>query len=262
MEPVMNEVALVEKILLTKKLGSKPTDTLSKIARYYRMSGEKPKQIRAGLEAFILQCEPRASIPKWEGRIDSAIKNSDRPLVQIESLPIYSKELAVVNNIKSAQLQKLAFSLLCYARFSDIKRGKSDHWVNNPTGDLASSAMIKKPSREVELMLNTLYSMGLIKFSRRVDSHSICVLFLNDEDVDDRVVYEVKDMRNLGLQLRAANGDTNLFICENCGIMTPVRNTIGRRRKYCDNCAQAVKIQQTVNHAMETRRRMRESTNA
>ena len=68
MSIVLNEHYAAEEAIKNKSLGKKPSETLGRIARYYidEYNITDKKAIRKKLDSFLLQCDPTASIPKWQ----------------------------------------------------------------------------------------------------------------------------------------------------------------------------------------------------
>lgn len=81
------------------------------------------------------------------------------------------------------------------------------------------------------LMMNDLYSLGLIGYSKLVDNINVSVKFIDDNS--DIVLY-ISDFRNLGFQYLKYTGDTSFTECESCGL---VMKRTSNRLKYCPDCA-------------------------
>ena len=74
---VLNEKACAEYALENLILGSKPTETLGRVARYYYSIGYKKKEIGSLLEDFMLKCDPTINIVKWQATIDKQVSSAD-----------------------------------------------------------------------------------------------------------------------------------------------------------------------------------------
>ena len=73
MSIVLKENEWAEKMIISSELGKKPSETLRRVARFYLDKGFPISDVRRKLEAFIIQCNPVASLPKWSTTIEYAI---------------------------------------------------------------------------------------------------------------------------------------------------------------------------------------------
>lgn len=164
--------------------------------------------------------------------IDRYSNTADKyTLVEIESVPVTQGELDTIERITSKPLRRLAFTLLCIAKFYNMSRPKNNNWTNKPDKEIFKLANIQTPSMRQSLMLNDLYALGLIGYSKLVDNVNICVKFI---DNDSKPVLYISDFRNLGYQYMRYTGDTSFTECESCGLI--MRRT-SNRLKYCPDCA-------------------------
>ncbi len=249
---VLNEIDWARDALQSNSLGNKPYETLCRIAKYFLHDGYTKQKVRKEMESFILRCDPKASIPKWSETIDYAIKYAMKhPAVEIDGVRITKKEMKKIDEIQGKQIKRLAFTLLCLAKYYDIVNPNGDHWVNSEDNEIMRMANISTSIRRQSDMFHQLWKLGLIQFSRKVDNTNVRVLFVDDSD-DTALI--VTDFRNLGYQYLMHHGDP-FFICENCGIVTKIKHPeAGRRQKYCPNCAKEIQLQQIVNSVMQKRK--------
>jgi len=92
-------------------------------------------------------------------------------------------------------------------------------------------------------MMYDMKECGLLKFSKRVDSLSVQVLFLYP---DSPVVLHISDFRNLGNQYHMYYGESYLQ-CAQCGLTIKRKNNT---HKYCLNCAAEMYIKKSVESVM------------
>ena len=92
------------------ELGRHPFETLTRVAKYYLEVERQDKQAaRSLLDVFLLKCNPSASVIKWEGTMDSAIKFAVKHgAVNIDYIPVSDREMETIKGIKGAQAQRLA----------------------------------------------------------------------------------------------------------------------------------------------------------
>lgn len=246
---VLNEKAWAQQALTSHQLGKKPSETLLRLAKYYLAEGCGKAETKRRLATFLLQCDPSASTVAWSDRLERAVKTAVKyPIINIDSVKITEPEIHTIRGIKSKQLQRLAFTLLCLAKYWDILNPSNQHWVNTPDSDIGHMANIKTSVRRYTSLYSQLRDLGLIRFSARVDSLNVQVCFIQDGDT----ALEIRDYRNLGYQYLRFCGEP-FFECACCGITCKVRSTTGRRQKYCEKCAEEVKIRQSADSVLRRR---------
>lgn len=236
---ILNEKGYVEKLIKDKDLGVTPMKTISLIARYYRSMGFKPKQIREEIEHFLLRCDPDANLIKWSNNIEKAINRSkNKPLSEIESIPITQAEIDVCRQVGTNAYQRVLFSMLCLAKFHLIESGHEGGWVNASMRDVFSAANVKTAKKRQGLMVGKLSETGLIRLSRRIDSTNVQVTFI---DRNGDPVLEIDELRDLGYRYeRFIYGDKDYVQCAVCGKVFKVQPHKGSYRKYCKACSEEV----------------------
>lgn len=249
---VLNELDWAYDAIQSRKLGNKPYETLLRVAKYYAHDGYSKRNIQKALEGFVLSCDPKASIPKWSKTIDYAVKGAlKHPAVEMDGINVTKNEMKTIKALPGKQIRRLAFTLLCLAKFFDGANG-GDHWVNCEDSEIMRLANISTSIRRQSSMYHQLWKLGLIQFSKKVDNTNVRVLFI--DEAEDDVVLNVTDFRNLGYQLLMYDGEP-FFKCERCGITTKIRNpSVGRKQKYCPSCATEMYIQQSINSVMRKRK--------
>ena len=248
---VLNENEWAEEMIKAQSLGDNPFETICRVARYYIDEGYDTGRTKSKVEIFLQQCDPNISIPKWDATIDMAIKRaSKRPAVNIDSIPVFKEELDVINSIDGKPIKRLAFTLLCLAKYWSIVNDNNTNWVNTSDIDIKKMANIRTSISRESDMYRRLRELGLIAFSKKVNNLNVRVLFCGGTEE----VMSITDFRNLGNQYLMYCGEP-YYKCQNCGIVTKLKYTGGGSRpKYCSECAYKLKIQLTVNSVMRRRR--------
>ena len=247
MSLVMNENEWARDMILRRDLGNKKFETLTRVARYYLESGFSKREVRRLLDAFVVQCDPEASLPLYAEMLDSAIKSAlKRKSVNIESIGVTAKELKEIAKSDQRQSRRLAFTLLVLAKYYDQFKPNNDHWVGTKDSDIMKMANISTSIKRQSAMYNHLNKLGLVQFSKQVDNISTRVTFVDDGDP----VLVITDLRNLGYQYMKYCGEDLYFVCENCGITDKRRTVRGRNQKYCIDCATKIRTKQNVDAVM------------
>ena len=253
MSIVLNEHYYAEQAIQTRSLGKKPSETLSRVARYYIDSCDSAnkKTIRSKLDLFLLQCDSTASIPKWSKMLDFATDWAFKhEAIQIDSIIITKPEMDKIDSLDGKQIRRLAFVLLCLSKYWNIVNSQNDNWVNSKDNEIMAFANINTSIRRQCAMYATLRDTGLIQFSKKVDNTNVRVCFAEDGDV----AMTITDLRNLGYQYLKYHGEP-YFECTNCGITVKIDEPArGRKQKYCKACAVEMKTKQNVKAVMRHRK--------
>lgn len=243
MSIIMNEYEWAEQAVQNHDLGSKPAETLGRVSRYFYENQYNKRDIRRKLDEFLLQCDPNASIVQWSDFLDRITKSAGKyPLAKIECIRISSGEMNRIERLEGIQVRRLAFVLLCIAKYWDMVSDTNNHWVNTPDKEIMQMANIRTSIRRQSAMFGQLEKEGMIRFSKRVDNLNVQIMFM--EAGDDAMV--VRDLRNLGYQyLRYYGG--NYMECSCCGLTVKRQNNV---QKYCPSCAAEIHTKQKINSVM------------
>lgn len=250
MSIILNEYDWTERAIKDKVLGKKPYETLSRVAKYYTYKNYTRKEVRRLLDEFLLQCEPAASLVTWSDTLDSAAKSASKyPLITIDSIDITAPEMERIAGLKGRQVRRLAFTLLCIAKYMHAVSNATNYWVTTPDNEIMKMANISTSIKRQSSMFGQLKDEGMIRFSKQIDNLSVRVLFAEDGDI----VLRVSDFRNLGYQYMKYCGEP-YFECAHCGLTEKIRSpSKGRPQKYCPQCAAEIQTMQKVNYAMRRR---------
>lgn len=247
MSIILNEYDWAEKAIKDKVLGNKPYETLSRVAKYYTYKNYARKEVRQMLDEFLLQCEPAVSLVAWSNTLDSAAKSASKyPLIIIDSIDITVPEMMRIDALQGKQVRRLAFTLLCIAKYMHTVSNTTNYWVTTPDNEIMKMANISTSIKRQSGMFGQLKDEGLIRFSKQIDNLSVQVLFVEEGDV----AFRVTDFRNLGYQYMKYHGEP-YFECAQCGLTDKIKNpSKGRPPKYCTRCAAEIQTIQKVNHVM------------
>lgn len=252
MKLVLNEIEWAEEMLQQKSLGDRPFDTLTSLAKSYMKKGYDNELTRRKLEEFILMCDRSASLPKWSDSLQIALKRASKyPAVELDYLVITRAEKAIVDSLRGIQAKRLAFTLLCLAKYYDLSRGEeNNHWVSAKDSEIMRMANISTSTVRQSALFSELREQGLIQFSKMVDNTNVRVTFIDDSSEESARVF---DLRNLGYQYMSLDRP-GFFVCQSCGLTDKIKNpNKGRPQKYCEHCAIEIRTRQNVNSVMRLR---------
>lgn len=237
---VLNEKACAEHALESLCLGSKPVETLGRVARYYYSIGYKKKEISGLIEDFMLKCDPSINIVKWQSTIDKLANMSDKyALFDIAGVSITQSEMEKIQSIDGKMLQRLMFAMLCLAKYGNAISPTNNNWVNKKDKDIFSLANITATLKRQSLMINDLWAKQYIGYSRVVDNININVKIIDNESPE---VLFISDFRNLGNQYMRYCGE-NFIECQCCGAVVKERHG---KQMYCSECAVEIDRQKRI----------------
>ncbi len=251
MSVVLRENDWAASMIQANSLGKKPSETLRRVARFYMDTYNiNQDAARKKLDLFLLQCDPTSSLPKWSDALDYAVSRACKyPAINIDHISVSKNEVEKIDSLEGKQIRRLAFTLLCLAKYWNIVTRKEDGWVNSKDNEIMSMANINTSIKRQSLMFGKLNELGMIQFSKKVDNTNVKVCFMEDGEEAIRIY----DFRNLGYQYLMYHGEP-YFTCENCGITTKVNDRGNRRRqKYCPECAAIIKMKQNIESVMRRR---------
>lgn len=253
MSIVLKENEWAEEMIASQNLGKKPFETMKRVARSYLDKGYSKSQVRDELNLFLRQCEPKSSLSKWSSTLDKAVKCAAKyPAINIDNIEITETEMQKIDNLEGKQLRRLAFTLLCLAKYWAIIKPNADGWVNDKDNQTMSLANINTSIKRQGLLYWQLREAGMIQFSKMVDNTGVKVCFIEQ----DKPVMNITDFRNLGYQYLMYHGEP-YFECTNCGLTTKIKNPDNNRKpKYCAECASKIHMQQIVNSVMSRRQKI------
>lgn len=161
--------------------------------------------------------------------------------------------MEAIERLEGKQIRRLAFTLLCVAKYWDAVSDKNDHWVNTSDREIMQMANISTSIKRQSAMFAELKAANMIHFSKKIDNLNVRVVFMEDGDT----AIHIQDYRNLGYQYLKYYGGP-YFECENCGLTVKIQEpSRGRRQKYCQGCSIEVHTRQMVESVMRRRNTMK-----
>ena len=250
MSIVLNEYEWAERMVNSHELGKKPIETLSRVAKYYYANQYSKKDVRKLLDTFLTQCDPSVSLVHWSDTLDRVAKSVDKfPIICLDGIHVSQKELEKIETLGGKQVKRLAFTLLCVAKYWDMVSGSNNHWVNSSDKEIMQMANINTSVKRQSMMFGELRDAGFIRFSKKIDNLNVQVMFMEDGET---AMY-IQDFRNIGYQYLKFYGEP-YFDCVNCGITVKIQEpSKGRRQKYCPSCAVELHTKQKVESVMRRR---------
>lgn len=211
-------------------------------ARYlYHEKELRKSNIIKEMDAFMTCNYPHYNSVDWFLYFEKYANKANKfPLCKCDGIWITENEIKTINDINNKVLERLAFTILCLAKFKNFRNVNNNNWINYSNGEIYSMACINTTSFEKDIKYNKLKELGLVDYAKKVDNLNIQVLYI-DEESENRLF--VSDFRKLGYEWRLYKGEKYIR-CADCGVLT--KNTNGKRR-YCKDCADTNKKSQDRN---------------
>lgn len=230
----------MNKILTEKNIDpSKTYIFLSMYARYlYHEIGLRKSAIIQKMNGFMDSYYPNYKPVDWATTLERyANKASKYPLCECKGVWVTENELKTIREIDDKVLERLAFTLLCLAKFRNFRNPNNNNWVNYSNGEIYSMACINTTAFDKDIKFNKLRELGLIEYAKKIDNLNIQILYIDDES--DKKLF-ISDFRKLGNEWRLYKGE-KYTRCTDCGIL--IKKT-SNRRKYCKDCGKISKNEQ------------------
>lgn len=232
---ILNEKQYARRCLEENSLGENTYITLSIIAKYYYFDcGYKKKKIKELLIKFLSKnlITFHREEKMWVENIEKIVnKINKQKLYEISGVKITKSEIVKIQTLQNKLLEKLAFTMLCLAKFHNAKNENNNGWVTTLGKELLNLANINCPQSRLNIHINNLYEAGLLDLPLRCDNTNCRINFI-DNDGDEELF--VSDFRNLGFEYLLYCGE-NYIRCAECGALT--KGTKNKRKKYCNKCS-------------------------
>lgn len=241
---ILNEKEFAENCLQTLSTELDTYSTVMILAKYFHYRGLPKKDIYTSLVDFLVDSKSidyAKNRQYWENTCEwLSIKADKYALLDTNGVWITKKEFNKIKELNNKVLERLAFTLLCLAKYNAVKH-EGSYWVNFEYRDIFAMARVTCKSSERNKKINTLVKAGYVIPAKQVDNLNLNVTFVDEETTEyseengDLFVY---DFRELGYEYRKYSGE-DFIRCAECGILTKggERGT----RRYCKSCLKYTK---------------------
>lgn len=235
MEYILNEKKYAEHILQEGYVTNKNLlYSVNVLAKYYKTLGYERREARKALKDWLAKNNTRLPDSAAAAWIKRALETAERQsLCDIDYIEITQPELDRIRAIHSSRfkdisVQKLAFSLLCLAKFG-YHKGIKSYWVNAPYKYFFGIANLAIPIEKQNLFVNELYKDGYIDLNPKIENHNIKVLGI----FEGETAVTVANLNEAGLVYEEICGK-KFSKCTRCNKMIAITNG---RNLYCKSCA-------------------------
>lgn len=239
---VLNEKDYAAELLRFGNVGKSPLAAAEVLARYYLAQGFGTKQVKELLSQFLAEHWDGYNRVLWDDTLLELVKQARGiPLLDIDSIGVTQRELNRIAEVSEKKLRRLAFALLCLAKYGNAKSTQNNDWVSvkkyKHTG-IFRSAKVAGTEKERCHCIKQLRDAGFLEYSKAVDNINLRVLFVDHESPPAAAV---RDFENLGYEYRRLCGEP-YFECRECGHLSRRHSNA---QKYCPACAKILQEKAT-----------------
>lgn len=171
-------------------------------------------------------------------KIEDFVKNAHKyGFKNIDSIKITRRELDFIASLGNIRLEKIAFVMLCIAKYKCYYDDEPTYWICWPLNAISKLARVHVTKDENKRLFRELVLAGVFEsnsFGTNLYEH---ILFVSD-DKNDEVVLELSEIDYEELAytyLYYKNGFSGYVHCEKCGRLVKQKSN---NQKYCINCAE------------------------
>lgn len=230
---ILNEQNYVEDLLNQPALSKKTYQDLSLIAKYlYHNKALKADQIYTELVNIMEDKYPNFIISKWQNSLLKISRDANKKnLFVIDYIPVTQNELDTINSIYSKPIKRVAFAILCLAKYKNAVNPDNNNWINYEFKDIFRVSNVTATVKEQCNIINEMKNSGLVKMNNLVNNLSLNISYIDQSD--SNTILKIYDFRNLGYEYLLYCGD-KFIRCDRCNILTRKR---GKTDKYCKSCS-------------------------
>lgn len=246
-EYIFNEQRSIENVISTGEVDViNPTNTIRKLARYnfYVNQYNKTKNYNE-IVSYMSANYKDFSEFAYQKDINGCIRDVEKtPWKDIDKIDIKKSEIDIIAALDDIKKQKIAFVLLCTAKYRDAYNENNGHKTDISTTDLYKMARVVIPQTERTVFLHFLTQNELVEKHTYAGVKNKKLLFIS-EDENDEIVMTLQEVDFLELAyvyMDYINNHIGYKRCERCSRM--IKNNKNGTRKYCEICADIVKREQ------------------
>lgn len=232
MNLILNEKEYAIKLLDQSISSQKLSYDVMVLGKYFCHEQQlKPDEIYKKLVTYVSDHYNNLSISQYQDMLlKIARKAKKKDLIQISYIPITAAELNTIDYIKCKPAKRVAFTLLCLAKFKNLVNPSNNNWLNYEFKDIFRMANVAMTIKEQCSLIYNMRNDGFITTSKMVNNLSIHVEFI--DNLDTSALLQISDFRCLGYEYLSYCKE-KFYRCETCGIL--VRKT-NNKAKYCKEC--------------------------
>ena len=172
---------------------------------------------------------------------DAINKGHKYPFYVIDSIQIAKSELDAISSLNNLRAEKILFVLLCMAKQQRMSNGFTNGLVKYSITEVCKLARVSVPADDREYIFHQILKNGLIDIPKKNDTKCLIVNFINFDDI--ALELDEIDCQELAyVYLHWKNEGKGYTKCKRCKRW--MRQSKTRPKKYCEECAKEVQIEQ------------------
>ena len=177
----------------------------------------------------------------WSKTIKSIIKDLKKKnikMIDINNINIYKEELEIIKSLNDIKTEKVAFTLLIYAKINEIVNPVSSGKINIPLTNILKESLFNL-RKENKLLLSKLYNLQYIKQNNTCNVTQLQINYLKKEGEIELIIDDLRDYQPITWYLEYRQG-IKYKKCEKCGKRFEVK---GKNNLFCINCSKKNRLE-------------------
>lgn len=238
MNYILNEKNYIEQVLAGDIAASAISkQTCIKYLAYYNhhaLGLTKPENIQQ-IKTDMARLYPDFWHVSYDILIDKYVTAAKKKkLNEIEYIPITAAELNHIGKLNNNVLEKLAFTMLVFAKYNNTINPQNSDWTSCSYKDLFTASNISGSFNEKLLYIRKLYVSDYIGVSANGCSENLQLNFVDHTDATPAL--KITDFRSLGYQYLRWKGQKKDGIfkeCKDCNVCYKAKTA---NQQYCPSC--------------------------
>jgi hypothetical protein len=246
-EYIFNEQNSIEKIIESHSVDDiNPTNTIRKLARYnfYINHYSTAKNYNNIVEYMSQNCKDFSEYA-YQKDILGCIRDVEKtPWKNIDKINITQSEIDIIKSLDDIKKQKIAFVLLCTAKYRDAYNPNNGHKTDISVTDLYKMSRVVLPQKERAVYSHFLITENLVEKHTFAGVKNKKLLFVSEDETDTIVMSlsEIDFCELAYVYMDYVSDHIGYTRCERCNRM--IKHSKTKPRKYCESCAQDVLTEQ------------------
>lgn len=235
-----------------------PTNTIRKLARYnfYVLQYGETKNYSAIIQYMSTNYSDFSEFA-YQKDILGCIRDAEKTKWKnIDTINITKSEIDTILTLDDIRKQKIAFVLLCTAKYRDAYKENNEHKTDISVTDLYKMARVVIPQSDRTVFMHFLVQAQMVEKHNFAGVKNKKVLFVS-EDPDDQVILSLNETDFLELAYVYMDYISNHIgygKCEKCGRM--IKHSKTKPKKYCEECSKVVATEQKRLWAEKSRKNL------
>lgn len=239
MRIILDEKAKAEEVLGRGIIYENKYTTMKLLIKYwYIENGFRKVRLKKALHKYLEKNYKGYNEAKMQDEIEREINTYIRkpyPFNKVDCVSITKSELEHIKGLDNLILEKLAFTMLVYAKIMNQIIPENNNWINTDFKEIGKDAKVNGSRNRIYTYVHKINEYGGIYQTYKVDGDGVRIDFLNE---DSEVEFVIDDFREFILEYLKRKGE-DIDNCEVCNKkIIPYNN-----KKYCKDCATKIKME-------------------